>query len=363
MPQAEEVLRDFGFNRLAYNRDMSKLLGLYGGLYLSGRVSPEDLHEWRRRGILTEKIKEFYYRIPEDRRGQYFPWFEQNLSVLERPVTQDEAQQACIASFYDEARSYLGPQYRDKVARDLEPKAKGNSFHLLAEVLHRMTPNPIEENWATEETMLLDLYQLLLTESDGSFFYEFHNRRRGPFQPVTFTQFWKALETGTLVQLMDAKGLKSLRSTLPFLEDFLSKPLAGPRPSVWDLKQFLEINDPVDWPPCPSVKVDYGFINCNTVEETCILMEVYRQVLKNGNPLELHNACVAGKLFQFASAHAPMREQWRPMMKNLYPLKQVEMESRLEEGFEAASAADADPEYVSSLLSRLWSTTPGSAAR
>jgi hypothetical protein len=136
--------------------------------------------------------------------------------------------------------------------------------------------------------MLVDLYQLLLTESDGSFFYEFHNRRRGVIQPATFTQFWKAYEAGTLIQLMDSKGLKELRSRLLFLEGFLSVPPAGPRPSVWNLKQFLEISDPMDHPPIPSVNVDYGFINCCTFEETCTLMEIYGKVLKTANPLELH---------------------------------------------------------------------------
>ena len=171
--------------------------------------------------------------------------------------------------------------------------------------------------------MLVDLYQLLLAESDGSYFYEFHNRRRAVIQPATFTQFWKAYEAGTLVQLMDLKGLKELRSKLPFLEDFLSVPPTGPHLSVWKLKQFLEISDPMDYPPVPSTNVDYGFINCRTFEDTCTLMEIYREVLKTANPLALHQACVAGDLFQFASKFIRMEERWRPLMRNFYPLKEV----------------------------------------
>jgi len=99
-----------------------------------------------------------------------------------------------------------------------------------------------------------------------------------------------------------------------------SSPIA---PSVWNLKKFLEINDPVDYLPVPSVNVDYGFINCHTFEETCTLMEIYGEVLKTANPLELHKACIAGELFQFASRYVRMEERWRSLMRNFYPLSEM----------------------------------------
>jgi len=93
VPEDEDVLEDFGFNNLLSSMEKSFLLGVYGGLYLSSKFSAEDIHEWRVGGILVDKIKEFYYSIPENSRGQYFPWFLKNLHVLERPMTKDEAQQ------------------------------------------------------------------------------------------------------------------------------------------------------------------------------------------------------------------------------------------------------------------------------
>jgi hypothetical protein len=92
MPQDEDVLEDFGFNNVLFGRDGTYLLGVYGGLYLSSKFSAEDIHKWRVRGILVDKIKEFYYSILENSRGQYFPWFLKNIYVLERPMTKDEAQ-------------------------------------------------------------------------------------------------------------------------------------------------------------------------------------------------------------------------------------------------------------------------------
>lgn len=175
MPQDEDVLKEFGFNNVPFG-DRTYLLGVYQGLYRSGNFSAEDIHEWRVGGILVDKIKEFYYTIPENSRGQYFPWYLKNFNVLERPMTKDEAEQKSIATFYDKARPFLDVEDRNKTARDLKPEAKGTSYNLLAEMLLRFTPNPTEINWHSfgfvtcrgerEESLLLDLYQLLLTESD-----------------------------------------------------------------------------------------------------------------------------------------------------------------------------------------------------
>jgi hypothetical protein len=254
-----------------------------------------------------------------------------------------------IIILHDRTRPYLDIEDRNRTARDIKPEAMGFSYNLLAGMLLRAVPNLIELNWYSfgfgtcrrqwEESQLLDLYQLLLTESDGSLFYVFDNSRRGVHQPVTFTQFWKAYEAGTLIQLMDSKGLKEQRSGLPFLEGFLSVPPAGPRPSVWDLKQFLEIGDPIDHPPVPSFNLDYGFINCRNFEEMCILMEIYGKVLETANPLDLHRACVAGNLFRFGSDYVQMNERWRPLLRNFYPLE--------------------DSAGLPSLLSRLWELISG----
>jgi hypothetical protein len=118
----------------------------------------------------------------------------------------------------------------------------------------------------------------------------------------------------------------------------------------------------MDHPPIPSVNVDYGFINCRTFEETCTLMEIYGKVLKTANPLELHQACVAGDLFQFASGYVRMEERWRSLMRNFYPLKEV-VESELgpELRSEVGSEADEDSAGLPSLLSRLWGFIGGFA--
>ncbi|KAJ4286493.1 hypothetical protein N0V90_013193 [Kalmusia sp. IMI 367209] len=342
IPVDEDVLQDFGFNNVIIDKDRTHLFGLYRGLYLSGEISPKDLHEWRIQGIMVEKIKEFYYSWPEQSRGQYFPWWLKNLHRLETPTTKEEAIQTLVATFYDKAKPYLDPEDRNTPPTELKPDAKRDSFAMLAHIFHRFTPNPTTTLYHSfafttcrnraEESQLLDIYQLLLIPSDGSFFYQFHNGRRSPTHPATFTRFWRSYESGTLLQLMDSHGLKKLRSHLPHLEAFLSVPPSGPHPSVWDLRQFLEIGDPASYPPIPAVGCDYGFFNCVSFEDTCTLMEIYGRVLERADPMNLHKACIVGWLFEFVGHFIEVEERWRGLLKNPYPLREViDVEEMVEE--------------------------------
>jgi hypothetical protein len=54
-----------------------------------------------------------------------------------------------------------------------------------------------------------------------------------------------------------------------------------------------------------------------------VLMEIYRRVLASAGPLELHEACISGRLYEFANRHYQMKEKWRRLMRNLYPLGQA----------------------------------------
>jgi len=362
VPEEEEVLEDFGFNSVDFGQGRSYLFGVYAGLYRSSRFSAEDFHNWRIGGILTEKIKEFFYSLPEDSRGGYFPWFLENLPVLERPTTKQQATQNLVASMFAKARPYLDIEDRNRALDELMPKAKQGSFTLLAQLSHQMSPNPIEQNWysfgfvtcrgKSEENTLVRVYQLLLLEDDGSYFYKFYNSRRDHNSPVGLTQFWKAYEAGTLIQLMDSKGLKDLRSNLPLLEAFLS----GSRPSVWHLRWFLDVEDPVKYPPIRSVSLEYGFVNCNTLEETYTLREIYKRVLQTAHPLGLQQACATGTLWQFASSFIRMEEEWRPLLKKVYSLETpILSETREDTAPRAGLDEHVEPVVVSSsLLSRLW---------
>jgi hypothetical protein len=51
-----------------------------------------------------------------------------------------------------------------------------------------------------------------------------------------------------------------------------------------------------------------------------MLVEIYRRVLERADPMDLHRACVIGRLFEFASTFLEMEEGWRLLLGNPYPL-------------------------------------------
>ncbi|TGO52514.1 hypothetical protein BCON_0140g00280 [Botryotinia convoluta] len=333
IPDEEDVLEDFGFNHLSSFADRSNLLGLYKGLWL-GDVPVEDIHRWQVEGTLIANIKKYFYQINEANRGGYFPWFLGNLHILEKPLTQEESTQNTLATFYGQAQVYLDKEDQHKQPSQLEPEAKMQCYELLATALHAACPNPIQKNWYNfgfctcnderEEGALGVLYKRLLLGNKplddlrGNTQHMFY----GPAPlTATFTEFWHAYQSGTLIKLIDSKGLEKMRSEFKFLERFLSVSPSGLQPSIWSLKQFVAIDNPSDFPPNATLEVDYGFMNCQTFEETCILLEIYKRFLKVANPLALHEACLAGKLFEFAKLFDHMDESHRRLMKNLYPLR------------------------------------------
>ncbi|KAH8807743.1 hypothetical protein F5884DRAFT_881127 [Xylogone sp. PMI_703] len=84
----------------------------------------------------------------------------------------------------------------------------------------------------------------------------------GVLKTANFVEFWQVFQSRSLIQLVDAKGHKYERSRFQFLETYLSVPPSGPQNSVWSLKQFLVVNDPIEFPPIPAVSFDYRFVNC-----------------------------------------------------------------------------------------------------
>ena len=115
---------------------------------------------------------------------------------------------------------------RNPIVVSTFPEAKRDSFFLLSHILHRFTPDSSTMLYHTiafvtfrdsaEESLLVDIYLLLLVPSDGSFFYAFHNERRSLSHTASFATFWKSYEAGTLLQLIDSHGLKTLRTRLPY---------------------------------------------------------------------------------------------------------------------------------------------------
>ncbi|PGH16437.1 hypothetical protein AJ79_01768 [Helicocarpus griseus UAMH5409] len=356
LPDDGDTLRDFGFLNLASSDDRCNLLGLYEGLFLCG-VTPEQLHEWQVEGSLVKNIRNVFYNIPPVDRGEYFPWFFKRTYILDGDGTvpsDQEVRAKMTAMMCEKARSYLDAEDRLKEPTELKPSAKQRCFHFVAMICHTPRPHPTDEAWDDfgfaiclsehEETNLARLYwRLLFGNARGvNSSTAGHDNQSPP--TATFTEFWQAFESHTIDQLMDSKGLVRQRSHFNHHAAFF-RPPNDLRPSIWSLMQFLRLNDPAKYPPNAAVEADYGFMNCRTFAETCILTGIYRKLLgidvadlsyfplsigpreAVADPVKMHyEGCVKGKLFEFLSGIQWVSKEHRRLMKNFYPLKPMEDE-------------------------------------
>jgi hypothetical protein len=335
-PQDPQTREDFGFHRLPSSADQSKLLGLYVGLLIYQKTPSEEVHQWQTKGTLVENICEVYNRIPESHRGSYYPWFLENKHILDGSQTTEQANDNMIATWYDEARLHLDPKDRAVDPLALQPEAKRDSYLFYAMMLHNSHPPPNTELWYNfgfcvcrggelGEQRLGGLYQDLIC-GDVFWLNNLPNHLKKKHKTCTFSEFWKAYENAKLVQLMDEKGHRETRLSLglPHLETFLSFRRTDPRPSVWTLSSFLANDDSLTAPK--PVLADYGFFNCQTILQRMELKNVYKTLWGRVDAMELHRACIKGKLFEFASSHMELDARFSPLMKNLYPLPEYQGE-------------------------------------
>ncbi|EPE30121.1 hypothetical protein GLAREA_12844 [Glarea lozoyensis ATCC 20868] len=324
MPDDPDVLQKFGFGNLPSYHDRTKLLGLYIGLTKYLRVTAEQLNIWQEERSLTANIIREYTEQTSFTGGAYFPWFLENTHILDDPQESNHIEGAM--KFIKIAQTFLEPNDQKRNWRELEPGAKQYSFEILWMALMGARPRPEQETWMkfgfcacrndSEENILGSIYTSLLTDQQPGCLVPEHLRAK----PCTFTEFWCAYESGRLVPLMEDRirnGFADIKR-LPLVRDYLSRPPSVMNPSVWDLKQFLEINKYTKYPPVESVKVDYGFLNCRGFEETCTLAEIYKRLLRIANPLELHEACLKNRLFELAKKYHRMDEGHRRLMNNKY---------------------------------------------
>ena len=268
-------------------------------------VSSRDLHDWQIKGTLTEHIISKYETIPAHARGLYFHWFLRNLNQFNKADDPDKS------DFFAPVLPYLDVADRKNIGH-FKPKSKQDSFMLYSMLLQDYHPDPSMQLYMefgfctgrglTAERILPQLYKQLISK-------------------CTFTEFWMAYESNNLPTLLEARGIKKQQWPEHF-EMFMTNNCAhGQRWSVWDLKMFSLGNG---MHPPPSVFADYGFMNCNA-HQMLALKGTYERLLGNSlvDPMELHKACIGGRLYDFASQYlGELDSVYRVLMKNLYPLSE-----------------------------------------
>lgn len=300
-PEDTQTCEDYGFTKAFTVDNRVNLFGLYIGLIERMGISAKTVHKWRVSGMLIQEIKAAYNQLPEGRRGGYYPWFLENQYVLDHTL---KAPRIPIHETVSFANRYAG------VPDNTWPNEKMVCYQFCTILLSKQHPPPFEETWikfgfcaCSDEDVESELSGLYLAL----------------FVKCSFEQFWTSYKSSSLIALFDNHGLKAERTRITHLEDVL----AGVIKSVWRLKQFV-LSEDVDIQR--SVVVDYGFMNCRTQTEREELKEVYKQIFleAQADPIKLHEAAIAGKIFEFSSGllkfKNAQKKKFAKLMKNMYPL-------------------------------------------
>jgi len=310
LPDDPQTCEDYGFTKAFTVENRCKLLGLYIGLTIYQDVSPSTLHKWRIKGKLVEGIKEVYEKVPAASRGKYYPWFLENQYILDpsKIAPTDHVHETFMRAW-----RYAGGLPTSSLEEMMEtvgtwPEKKQACFQLCLCLLSGWHPSPDQLLWVQfgfcvspdewHETSVSQIYQALIAR-------------------CTFNEFYTAYQSSALIPLFHAKGLGSELRSIPHIEDVLECCLG--HKSVWDLKQYVVV-DAAEL--IPSVAVDYGFVNCKTEEEIDGLKKVYKTFfgLPDADPIELHEAAIKGRLFEYVGALVKLKKRFYRLMKNPYPL-------------------------------------------
>jgi hypothetical protein len=284
-------------------------------------IPPKTIHNWRVRGVLVDEIKAAFYKIPEQARGGYFPWFLQNehiVALAGQPLSEetlnDHGDTMLVRAwrFTGGSERDSAEEIRAAIARNPTEEQKCHCLYAL--LLSKGYPSPGLDLWIDfgfasctsqeEEIGLSAWYRKLITM-------------------CTFKEFCDAYRTGCLLDLFHSKGLQVNDNA--HLQDLLHGPTYCHK-SVWDLKQSIlhENSTKEESRMPPSVMVDYGFMNCRNDSERRQLRRVYKAFFDshNGDPLALHEAAIKGNIHSYVSKGVQgLRDpKFQRLMKNPYPL-------------------------------------------
>jgi hypothetical protein len=212
----------------------------------------------------------------------------------------------------DILRQYLSEDDLLHGPAQLEPSSKKHTAELIIHLLCGQLPPPISHAWYTfafvatgnndERAHLAGLYQIMLKEA--------------PDKKDIFREIEHAVKTNTLVDLFEAKGYGHIRDLCPYLEAFLTTPPSR-RASAFRLIQFIH-NESTE--PPAVLRRDYGFKYCKQREEVQRLKVIYTKVIDASDLKALHNACIHGRLHEFAVQQGVCIDaKYRRLMQNDYP--------------------------------------------
>lgn len=325
LPTDPQTNKEWGLDKAA-SIDPSgpfKIFGLYVDLIKICDVKPQQLHKWRVQGTLIQEIKAIYEATPLHARGGYYPWFLEHQEVLENPMVSASEWKSMAEAMKRRAWVALGNSATasstaiDEFVQSLS-KEQIDCFVLYAMLQSSGHPGPDTDLYVPfgfctcpalyDEIQLAGAYQALFAAS-------------------TFDEVCEAYSAGTLFRLFQTKNVSMGRVRCDLLADALEGRPSSHK-SVWTLKKFVASGG--NGSPSLAVTFDYGFINsAGNVETRKQLLGLYKAYfeLSRANPLELHAACVEGRLFRFFTEDMQMTLPGDPglfgrLLKNMNPLQE-----------------------------------------
>lgn len=119
-------------------------------------------------------------------------------------------------------------------------------------------------------------------------------------------------------------------SRCPFLHRSTTKKFK----SVWWLKCYVlvGVNATPNFISVTAI-IAYGFANCDQSQERQDLREVYRRFFESekGDPIALHDAAMAGRLFDYVRGVMKQKKKFRRFMILKNPRVSISMPSRIYE--------------------------------
>ncbi|GBB83753.1 hypothetical protein RclHR1_10420005 [Rhizophagus clarus] len=316
IPSKMSVRYEYGFCNCKHLEDESKLIGLYIGLIEIIGCNANQLHSWWESGTLSENIKRAY-----DDKGytsNYYKWFLKNEHVLQGlyKYEEDKSYEYLMEKHYFSLIMLYLSERDLKVPFNSFPRSKRNVCAFYLTIITGRIPIIEDIDWIdlgfcsckfdnnylgkSEERRLGDLYRELIVQK-GCKIDEFHD----------------AYLSGSIGYLLERKCGSNNCNWLS--ENKIEiRGYCNPTKSVYHLKQYALSDSAVLQ---PSVDVDYGFVNCRTEDERRQLKHIYRKLIKTPQfeTQDLHEACLAGKIFDYVKSILPNEMLKSDFFKNPYP--------------------------------------------
>ncbi|KZP08433.1 hypothetical protein FIBSPDRAFT_802992 [Athelia psychrophila] len=308
-----EAEQDYGFSKATSAEDKAMLLGLYKILLGQLEVEPKILHSWRTRGDLVEKIKVSFEAVPSTTRLPPFLWFLENQSVLGRvPSTTalEHSRPSLLPWRYLVDDISADPTDAEITAiRRGWPDDMKTCYELCTATLSQLNPMPGMDSW---------MYFGFCTCRDDEEAVRLGRIYRAVIENCKFGGLLAAYRASSLSTLMEKGGLRAMRESLPHLQHVLSCTGSGKLKSVWWLKLFVFVESDKIPESIPLLAIAaYGFVNCEKPQEREDLRGLYRLFFESGkgDPIALHNAAMAGQIFEYLGAYMQLKTMFRRLMK------------------------------------------------